>query len=36
MNFVKKHPTFWKIVVVVASIALIASSLMPFFGGLQY
>lgn len=36
MNFFRKHEKFWKIVVVVASVALIASSLIPLImGGLQ-
>lgn len=36
MNFFRKHERFWKIVVVISSLALIASSFVPFlFGGLQ-
>jgi hypothetical protein len=33
MNFFRKHERFWKILVVVASLALIASSLIPLFAG---
>ncbi len=29
MNFFRKHEKVWKIIVVVASLALIASSLLP-------
>lgn len=29
MNFFRKHQQLWKIIVIVASIALIASSLIP-------
>ncbi len=35
MNFFRKHERFWKIVVVISSLALIASSFVPLlFGGL--
>ncbi len=35
MNFFRKHEMFWKIIVVIASLALIASSFVPLlFGGL--
>ncbi len=33
MNFFRKHEKFWKIIVVVASLALIATSLLPLFAG---
>ncbi len=29
MNFFRKHETFWKVVIVVASLGLIASSFLP-------
>lgn len=29
MQFFRKHEKFWKIIVVIASLALIASSLIP-------
>jgi len=29
MNFFRKHEKFWKIIVVVASLALIATSFLP-------
>lgn len=29
MNFFRKHEQFWKIIVVFASLALIASSFLP-------
>lgn len=36
MNFFRKHEWFWKILVGIASLALIATSLLPlFYGGLQ-
>jgi hypothetical protein len=36
MNFFRKHEKFWKIVVVVSSLALIATSFIPLLaGGLQ-
>lgn len=35
MNFVRKHQTLFRIIVIIASGALILSSLLPlFFGGL--
>lgn len=35
MNFFRKHEMFWKVIVVIASLALIASSFVPLlFGGL--
>lgn len=35
MNFFRKHEWFWKGIVVLASLALIASSFVPLlFGGL--
>lgn len=33
MNFFRKHEKFWKVMVIIASIALIASSLLPLFAG---
>lgn len=33
MNFFRKHEKFWKIVVVVASLALIATSFIPLIAG---
>lgn len=29
MNFFRKHEKFWKIIVVIASLALIVSSFLP-------
>ena len=29
MNFFRKHERFWKVIVVIASLALIASSFLP-------
>jgi len=29
MNFFRKHQTVWKVIVVIASIALIATSFIP-------
>lgn len=35
MNFFRKHERLWKVIVVIASFALIASSFVPLlFGGL--
>jgi len=35
MNFFRKHQRVWKIIVIVSSLALIASSLIPLlYGGL--
>lgn len=33
MNFFRKHEKFWKIIVVIASLALIATSLLPLLAG---
>jgi hypothetical protein len=33
MNFFRKHEKFWKIMVVIASVALVASSFVPFLAG---
>jgi len=33
MNFFRKHEKVWKVIVVVASIALVASSLLPLLAG---
>jgi hypothetical protein len=30
MNFFRKHEMFWKVIIVVASLALVASSFLPF------
>ena len=30
MNFFRKHEKFWKVIVVIASLALIASAFLPF------
>lgn len=35
MNFVHKHEKFFRFIVVIASLALVASSLLPFLGGLR-
>ena len=36
MNFFRKHEKMWKVIVIIASIALIASSFIPLLaGGLQ-
>lgn len=31
MNFFRKHEKLWKIIIVISSVALIASSLIPLF-----
>jgi hypothetical protein len=31
MNFFRKHEKFWKVIVVISSIALIATSFIPLF-----
>jgi hypothetical protein len=33
MNFFRKHERFWKIIVIISTVALIASSLIPLFAG---
>jgi hypothetical protein len=33
MNFFRKHQTFWKIMVAVATLALVATSFIPLFAG---
>lgn len=33
MNFFRKHEKIWKIIVIIASIALVATSFIPFFSG---
>lgn len=33
MNFFRRHERLWKIVVVIASLALIASSFIPLLAG---
>ncbi len=33
MNFFRKHEKVWKIIVVIASLALIATSLLPLLAG---
>lgn len=33
MNFFRKHEKMWKIIVVVASLALIATSFIPLIAG---
>ncbi len=33
MNFFRKHEKFWKVVVVIASVALILSSFIPLLAG---
>jgi hypothetical protein len=33
MNFFRKHANIWKVIVIVASIALIASSFVPLLAG---
>ncbi len=36
MYFFRKHEKFWKIIIVIASLALIATSFLPLIaGGLQ-
>lgn len=36
MNFFRRHEKFWKIIVVIASLALVATSFVPLLsGGLQ-
>ncbi len=36
MNFFRKHERFWKVIVIISTIALIATSFIPFLaGGLQ-
>lgn len=33
MNFFRKHQRIWKIIVIISSIALVASSLIPLLAG---
>ena len=33
MNFFRKHEKFWKIIVIIASLALVATSLLPLLAG---
>lgn len=33
MNFFRKHEKFWKVIVVIASLALVLSSFVPFLTG---
>jgi hypothetical protein len=33
MHFFRKHEKFWKVIVVIASLALIVSSFVPFIAG---
>lgn len=33
MNFFRKHEKFWKVIVVIASLALIATSFLPLLAG---
>ena len=36
MNFFRKHEKFWKAIVILSTVALIATSFIPFLaGGLQ-
>ncbi len=36
MNFFRKHEMVWKVIVVIASLALVATSFIPLLaGGLQ-
>ena len=32
MNFFRKHEKFWKFMVIIASLALVASSFVPLLG----
>lgn len=32
MNFFRKHERVWKIIVIIASVALIATSFLPLLG----
>lgn len=33
MNFFRKHEKFWKVIVVISTIALVASSFIPLIAG---
>lgn len=33
MDFVRKHRKFWTVIVIIASLSLVLSSLLPFFFG---
>ncbi len=33
MNFFRKHEKFWKIIVILSSVALVATSFVPFLAG---
>jgi hypothetical protein len=33
MNFIRKHEKFWKGVIIIATLALIATSFLPLFMG---
>ncbi len=33
MNFFRKHQAIWKVLVVIASLALVATSFIPLFAG---
>lgn len=33
MNFFRKHEKVWKVIVIIASLALIATSLLPLLAG---
>ena len=33
MNFFRKHERFWKIIVAISSLALIATSILPLLAG---
>lgn len=36
MNFFRKHQKLWKVIMIVATVALVASSFLPLLaGGLQ-
>jgi len=36
MNFFRKHQKLWKVIMIIASVALVASSFLPLlYGGLQ-
>jgi hypothetical protein len=33
MNFFRKHEKFWKVIVVISSIALVATAFLPLLAG---
>lgn len=33
MNFFRRHEKIWKVIIVISSVALVASSLLPLIAG---